>query len=502
MNEIGTIANRSDIREAAKTLKITNRLVIGGRSTDCQSGDVTQLISPIDGRIVGDTASGAAADVDAAVRNARQVFESGAWSGRSPRERKLVLVRLAELIERNTDGIALLDTVSMGMPITLGRSFCVPWAINAFRWFGEAVDKIYDEIAPSASNVLAMIRREPIGVVGAVLPWNWPTGLLAWKVAPALAAGNSVVVKPDEKSSASAIRIAELALEAGVPEGVFNVVTGGPAAGEALGRHPDVDVITFTGSGEVGRRFQLYASESNMKPVWLECGGKGASVVFPDAPNMEALVRGVAGGVFVNGGQVCASGSRLIVHADMKDRLLEAVLQVLPVFGPGDPLDESSLSGPLASAEQLRRVEGYVSLGVQEGATVCAGGRRAFEETGGFYMQPTIFDDVRPHMTIANEEIFGPVLSVLTFTAEDEALRIANGTSYGLAAAVWTSDFSRAHRMANAIRAGSVSINNYNEDAHQIEVPFGGCKQSGYGRDKSLHSIEKYQQMKTIWASH
>jgi acyl-CoA reductase-like NAD-dependent aldehyde dehydrogenase len=488
--------------ERARTIEIAPRQLIAGQLAPALSGETLELLSPIDGRSIGNVASGSGRDVDAAVRSARGTFEGGDWARRAPRERKAVLTRLSALIDEHRDEIALLDTLSMGMPIALSRGFCVQWAVDAFRWYGEAIDKVYDEIAPTAEAVLALIRREPVGVVGAVLPWNWPTGLLAWKVAPALAAGNSVVVKPDEKTSASALRIGELALEAGLPPGVLNVVTGGAGVGEAIGRHMDIDVVTFTGSGEVGRMFQVYAGQSNMKAVWLECGGKGPNIILDDAGDPQAVAGAAAGAIFANGGQICAAGSRLLVQHSVKDAVLAHLREIAIRFGPHDPFEETTWLGPLASEAQLARVQSYVEQGRAEGARLAVGGQRVLTDTGGCYLQPTIFEDVSATMSIAREEIFGPVLAVMSFHSDDEALALANSVNLGLSGAVWTQNLGRAHRLAAGLRCGSVCINAYAEDAHNIEVPFGGYKQSGFGRDKSLHALDKYQQLKTIWARH
>ncbi|HEV7612461.1 MAG TPA: aldehyde dehydrogenase family protein [Steroidobacteraceae bacterium] len=389
----------------------------------------------------------------------------------APTERKKRLRRLAELIDAHRDELALMDSMCMGVPISIATNYCVQWAVNGFEWYGEAIDKIYDEVAPTDKSVVAMITREPVGVVAAVLPWNWPVGLLGWKVPPALAAGNSVVLKPDEQSSLSALRIAELALEAGIPEGVFNVVTGGPRVGEAIGRHLDIDVVGFTGSTEVGKLFLKYSAESNMKQVWTECGGKSPNIVFADAPDLDETARESAMAIFINTGQVCAA----------------------------DPLLADTLLGPIAKAAQLERVLSYIAVGQSEGARLRLGGERINQKSGGFFVEPTVFDTVDNTMRIAQEEIFGPVLSVISFRTTEEAIALANDTSYGLASAIWTRDLSKAHRVSRAIRAGSVSVNCYGADAHDVTVPFGGYKQSGFGRDKSLHALDKYLQLKTTW---
>lgn len=463
------------------------------------SGQARTLISPIDGAAFASIADHDAADLDAAVARARSAFEDGRWSRRTPSERKAVLLRWADLIEAEAEAIARMDTLAMGMPRMLSSGYCVRWMINALRFYGEAIDKIYDEVAPTGDPVLAFVTREPIGVVGVVLPWNWPIGLAGWKLGPALAVGCSVVAKPDEKTPLSLLRVAELALEAGLPEGVLEVVTGGPAIGEALGRHRDIDAVTFTGSGEVGKLFQRYAGESNMKSVWLECGGKGPNIIFPDAPDIAAAAQASAFAIFLNSGQVCAAGSRLIVHNSVRDQVTEILSGVASALVPADPRLAETAVGPMSSAGHLDRVAGYISIGREEGASVVVGGGRTLEESGGSYLQPTILAGVSPRMRIAQEEIFGPVVSILGFDTAEEAVAIANATAFGLAGGLWTRDLDTAVKVSRRLRMGAVSVNCYGDDAHSMLVPFGGYKQSGYGRDKSLHALDKYSQLKTTW---
>lgn len=487
-----------DWRARAAGLSLRNRAFIGGAFVDAASGATFECISPITGQVLTRIAAGDAEDVDRAVRAARAAFESGRWSRMAPRQRKKVLRRFADLIAGNADELALLETLDMGKPITDSRRVDVPAAANCIAWYAEAVDKVYDQVAPTDPNVVAMILREPLGVIGAVIPWNFPLLMAAWKLGPALATGNSVVVKPAEQSSLSALRLAELAIEAGLPEGVLNVVPGfGETAGQAIGRHHDVDMVAFTGSTEIGKRFLCYSGESNMKRVALECGGKSPHIVLADCPDLDLAARSAALGVFYNQGEVCSAGSRLLVHASIKDAFLEKVIAWGRTLQPGDPLDPATRLGALVDRAQMDRVLGYIEDGKTEGAALRLGGERARAETGGFYVTPTVFDGVRNGMRIAQEEIFGPVLATITFQDEDEAIRIANDSRYGLAAAIWTRDIDKAHKAARALRAGSVWINCY--EGGDITTPFGGFKQSGFGRDKSLHALDKFTDLKTVW---
>jgi len=482
----------------AAELQFPSQMFIDGQFVAAESGQTFDSISPIDGRALTAVAAGDAPDVDRAVRSARAAFESGCWSGLSPRERKRRMLAFAELMQKHTEELALLETLDVGKPIRDSVSIDVPMAIEALAWYAEASDKVYGEVAPTASDVVATVTREPLGVVGVVVPWNFPLMLTCWKLGPALVAGNTVVIKPAEQSPLTALRLAQIAVEAGIPPGVINVVTGmGPTAGRALGLHPDVDALTFTGSGEVGKLFMSYSAQSNMKRVSLECGGKSPNIIFADVADIDTAARNAAFGIFYNQGEVCNAGSRLLVHESIRDEVLEKVVQWAAKMQPGDPLDPKSRAGALVSAEHTDRVCQYIQTGAAEGARLLAGGRRARTESGGYYVEPTVFDAVAPEMTIAREEIFGPVLATLSFKDTDEAIRLANNTIFGLASGVWTSNINTAQKVARAMRAGSVWINCYN--GGDITTPFGGYKQSGFGRDKSLHAIDKYTELKTTW---
>jgi len=491
-------ATAQDWKTQAQGLSFRNQAFIGGEYVDALSGQTFDCVSPVDGRVLTRVAACQAEDVDRAVAAARQAFESGAWSMSKPQHRKKVLLKFADLVEAHRNEIALLETLDMGKPIRDSLNIDVPLSVNCLRWYAEAIDKLYDEVAPTGPGALALVTREPAGVVGAVVPWNFPLMMASWKLGPALATGNSVVLKPAEQSPLSALRIAELAAEAGMPEGVLNVVPGfGETAGRAIGLHMDVDVVAFTGSAEVGKYFLEYAGQSNMKQVSLECGGKTPNIIMADAPDLERAAKAAAMAVFFNQGECCHAGTRLLVQEGVKEAVLEKIAALGERMQPGDPLDPSTRMGALVDQVQTERVMGYIETGTREGAELRLGGHRVREDSGGYYVVPTVFDRVRNDMQIAQEEIFGPVLSVIDFKDPDEAARIGNQSMYGLAAAVWTRDINVALKTARALRAGSVWVNNYDES--DITVPFGGYKQSGFGRDKSLHALEKYTQLKTTW---
>lgn len=486
------------VESTRRNIALQGQAFINGQFVPALSGETFAAISPGDGKVIAQVASCDHADADAAVRAARAAFERGHWAGMRPTERKKVLQRFARLFDDHMLEMAVLESWNMGKPIAESRAVDVVATSECLHWYAECCDKIYDEIAPSASNALGLVTREPVGVVAAVVPWNFPLLMAAWKIGPALAAGNSLILKPAEQSPLTALKLAELAAQAGIPDGVFNVLPGlGPTAGKALGMHPDVDCIAFTGSGEVGKLFLQYAGQSNMKRIWLECGGKTPYIIMNDCQDLEVATQTAANAIFFNQGEVCVAGSRLIVESGVKDAVIDAVVRLSRQRLPGNPLDPSTKMGAIVDQNQHQKILAYIGIGQQEGAKLMSGGRAAHSDTGGFYVEATVFDGVRNDMRIAQEEIFGPVLSVITVDSEEEAVRLANQTQYGLAASIWTSNLGRAHRMARGIRAGSVWVNNF--DAGDITMPFGGMKQSGNGRDRSLHAIDKYTDLKSTW---
>ncbi len=491
--------DRAAVQDAVSKLVFRTQAFIDGAFRPAASGATLPTYNPANGATIADIAACDADDVDLAVKAARVSFEAGVWSGLKPGERKGVLLDFAALLEEHALELALLDCLEAGKPIAETATLDIPDTIDCIRWHAELTDKLYERVAPTGLEAVALIVREPLGVVGLITPWNFPAQMAAWKIGPALAAGNSIVLKPAELTSMSALRMAELACQAGIPAGVFNAVPGyGPTAGKALGLHMDVDMLAFTGSTEVGREVLRYAADSNLKRVILELGGKSPQVVLADAPDLDAVAENAVSAAFWNMGENCSCGSRLIIHRSIKDEVLARIKAIVATWTMGDPLDPATKLGPMVEPDHLQKVLGYIEAGKAQGARVVLGGGRMFEETGGNFVAATIFDEATNQMSIAADEIFGPVLTVIPVESDDEAIAIANDTRYGLAASLYTADVSKAHRCARQLRAGTVSVNCFSEG--DITTPFGGFKESGFfGRDKSMWAQQQYTELKTIW---
>jgi gamma-glutamyl-gamma-aminobutyraldehyde dehydrogenase len=457
-----------------------------------------ETINPATGDVLATVAACGAEDVDAAVIVAQKAFDSGKWSRLHPNERKEIIIELANLIEKNQHELAVLESLESGKPISECQMTDLPETVSTLKWHAEAADKIYDQISPANESGIGLIVREPMGVVGAVLPWNFPLMMLAWKIGPALATGNSVIVKPAEQTSLTTLRVAELALEAGVPAGVLNVLPGlGPDVGEPMGRHHGIGAISFTGSTEVGRLFVEFSAKSNLKKIILECGGKNPAVVLSDAKNLDNIAKHVAFSALWNMGQNCTANARLIVHKDLKKPLVEKVLKEFDHWKTGDPLDPSNQLSAIISPEQYAKILNYIDIAAKEGADLIYGGK-AIQSGNGLFIEPTIFDNVTPDMTIAKDEIFGPVLGIMSVDSDAAAIALANDTSYGLQTSLFTSNVTNAHRFARALQAGTVSVNCYGEG--DITTPFGGYKLSGFGgRDNGFSAHDQYTETKTIW---
>jgi len=490
--------NQEKINELRQQVIPHQQLFISGKWQPATSGATIDIISPIDGKLITTAADAGADDVDQAVAAARNVFDEGSWSKAAPAERKRVMHKIADLIQQHAMELAVLGVRDNGTEIGMAIKAEPGSASATFRFYAETADKVYGEIAPTDPSVLGLIHREPVGVVAAIVPWNFPLMIAAWKVAPAIAMGNSVVLKPSETASLSLLKLAEICSEAGLPDGVFNVITGqGAVSGEALGLHNDVDVMVFTGSGMIGRKLLEYSARSNLKRVYLELGGKSPNIVFADAEDLKKAAMVSAMGIFRDSGQVCVAGSRLLVQQSVKDEFIDHLQAAAEKLVVGDPLDLGNEVGAINNARQLKQNLGFVDTALSEGARLVTGGKQILQESGGYFMSPTIFGDVTPDMTLAREEVFGPVLGVMSFEDEAEAVHIANDSNYGLAAAVWTGNLSRAHRMIRAIKAGVVHVNTYG--GPDVTVPLGGVKQSGNGVDKSMHALDKYTDFKTAW---
>ena len=495
MSELLTTAEYTQI---AQNLTLPNKAFIDGKFVDAISGQTMPTENPATGEILTEIASCQSEDVDLAVANAKAAFESGAWSSLSPAERKEAVLKLADLIEENALELAVMETLEAGKPIHECVKTDLPETVECIRWYAEAADKVYDQISPTSGDALATVTREAVGVVACVLPWNFPLMMLAWKLGPALMMGNSVIIKPAESTSMTTLRVAELAIEAGIPAGVFNVLPGlGPNVGEPLGLHADVDVVSFTGSTATGRHFLRYSAESNLKKVVLECGGKSPSVVLSDASDLDSVADNIAAAALWNMGQNCTANSRIIIHKDLKAELTAKIIEKLDDWQTGNPLDPQFMLGSIINRPQYEKILGYIETGKKEGATVLNGGN-AIELNNGIFIEPTLFDNVTPEMTIAKEEIFGPVFSLMEASSDEEALAIANDTCYGLQASLYTSNLKKAHSYARALKAGTVSVNCFSEG--DISTPFGGYKLSGFGgRDNSLMAFDQYSEVKSTW---
>ena len=481
-------------------LAFRTQAFIDGDFVDSASGRTYVAENPATGGRLAEIAECGVEDVDRAVAAARRAADSGVWSDMAPADRKRILVRFADLIDEHAEELALIETLDVGKPISDTRTLDVPDSAACIRWHAEAIDKLYGQVAPTGPGAVAMVVREPVGVVGAIIPWNYPLQMAAWKLGPILATGHSVVIKPAQVTSLSLLRVAELAAEAGLPEGVLNVVPGpGGVVGSAISRHMDIDAVAFTGSTEVGRGVLADAAATNLKRVALELGGKSPQIVMADAGDLDRVAESVANAIFWNMGENCSAGSRLLVERPIRDALLDRLVALVErTWRVGDPLEEGTRVGPLITRAHMERVLGYIEAGRAEGARPITGGGRVLEETGGYFVAPTIFTGASNRMRIAREEIFGPVLTVIEFEGEAEAIAIANDTDYGLAASLYTRDVAVAHRMARAIRAGTVGVNCYSEG--DLTTPFGGYKQSGFGgHDKSVHAHDQSTELKTIW---
>lgn len=489
------LLSKAEYAAIAQTLELPAQAFIDGSFCDSVHGATFTSTNPATGATLAQIAACDAADVDLAVASAKAAFEDGLWRNRSPAERKSVLQRFAQLLEDHSHELAVMESLDSGKPVRECQNIDVPETINTLRWHAELIDKVYDSTAPTGSGALTLVVREPIGVVGLVLPWNFPLLMLAWKIGPSLAAGCSIVVKPAKETTLTTLRVAQLAVQAGIPAGVFNVIPGGgKEAGEPLGRHPDVAMVSFTGSTATGRLFLHYAAESNLKRIVLECGGKNPAVVMDDVEDIDLVAQHVVNGAFWNMGENCSASSRLIVHADVKDALLERIRVHIGEWKMGDPLDPEHRLGAMVSQTHFEKVRSYIERAQKENLDVLLGGRTSNDA----FVEPTIYGNVEPDSVLFKKEIFGPVLTVTTFTNIDSAISLANDTVYGLAASAYTANLRNALRLSREIRAGIVTVNCFGEG--DASTPFGGYKESGFGgRDKSIWAHDQYTEIKTIW---
>jgi len=489
----------TDWRAAAAAVELPTQAFVDGRYRASRHGATFNAENPATGQVLTPVDEWTAADVDDAVDIAAARFEAGVWADRDPAERKTVMLRFAEGIRANAERLALLETLETGKPISQTQAVDVPACAGTIQWYGECLDKLYDEMAPGGNDAVIAIRREPVGTVAAIVPWNYPLIIASWKIGPALAAGNSVILKPAEESTLASLLLGEIAADAGIPAGVFQVLPGrGHVTGDALAGHNQVQAIAFTGSTEIGKRLLVRSGESNMKKVGLECGGKSAQIVTRECDQLDAAAEAIAWSIWYNQGETCHAGSRLIVDRRVADALLERVEALMGQFEPGDPLDDATVMGAMISTDHLHRVQGYLDA-VRRGGGRVIGGEVIERIEGGAFMRPAILRDIDRTGQAAREEIFGPVLAVMECDGLDEAVRIANDSEYGLAAAVWTDRLSDAHRAARRLQAGTVWVNCY--DMASVATPFGGYKQSGIGRDRSLHAFDKYTELKTTWVA-
>ena len=495
---MSSLLSKNDYIDIAAKIQFPTNPFINGKFQKSNAGRVMESINPATGSVITNISACDDSDVNYAVKVSRDAFNSGEWANKHPSERKAVLLKLAQLIEENKTELAVLESLESGKPISECELTDLPETIVTIQWHAEAIDKMYDQISPANVDAVGLITREPLGVVGCVLPWNFPLMMLAWKIAPALAGGNSVIVKPAEQTSMTALRVAELATEAGIPPGVLNVLPGeGPDVGEPMGRHLDIDAISFTGSTEVGRLFLEFSGQSNLKKIILECGGKNPAVVLSDANNLDGVAEHVVFAALWNMGQNCTANSRLIVHKSLKDSLLEKVREKMKDWHTGDPLDPNNQLGAIISKEQYDKILGYIEIAKNEGAELIEGGN-AINLGEGLFIEPTLFTGVTAEMIIAKEEVFGPVFVMMTVDSDEEAIKLANDTCYGLQASLFTSSVTKAHKYGRALQAGTVSVNCYGEG--DISTPFGGYKLSGFGgRDNSLMAHDQYTETKTLW---
>ena len=489
---------QEDINKHRYSIIPNQNLLIGENWVSSKSGKTQSIISPIDGKIISELQVANNLDVNEAVLSAREVFDKGHWSNMPPLNRKKIMLRIAEIIEEKILELTVLGVRDNGTEFNMALRAEPGSAAGTFRYYAEAIDKIYGEVSNTSSDFIGLIQKEPVGVVAAIVPWNFPLMIGAWKIAPALAMGNSVIIKPSEAASLSLLKLGEICLEAGLPPGTLNIVTGnGKQTGQALARHMDVDVLTFTGSGNTGRQLLEYSAQSNMKRIYQELGGKSPNIIFADAENLHEAAKVSTLGIFRNSGEVCVAGSRLLVEDKIHNEFLKLVSEYSQKLKIGDPLEIKNDIGAINSLSQLQSDLDFVEKAKSEGGNIEIGGNRILKSSGGFYMEPTIISSVKQDTEVFQNEVFGPILTVTAFSNEDEAIKLANGTDFGLASGIWTSNLSRAHKMVKKIKAGTVFVNTYGGSDNTI--PLTGVKQSGNGSDKSLHALDKFTDLKSVW---